>query len=73
MAWETGRRNGEWRYLETTMIGAGNYEDARASAEQTARGYKELDRSTTDNQHRLRMWPLRELRTDPVVRITPME
>jgi hypothetical protein len=73
VAWETRRQSDQWRYLETTMVGDRTFEDARASAEQTARAYMELDQGATDSARRFRRWALRELRTDPAARITPME
>lgn len=63
LAWETWRGSGEWRYLETTMIGSNSFEEACASAEQTATVYR--------SSKQLRMWPLTELRVTH--QVTPME
>ncbi len=63
LAWETWRHSGEWRYLETTMIGSSSFEEACASAEKTAEVYR--------HNQQLRMWPLTELRVRHG--ITPME
>jgi hypothetical protein len=63
VAWETWRDSGQWRYLETTMIGSNSFEEACASAETTAGSYQA--------SQQLRLWPLAELRTGHG--ITPME
>jgi hypothetical protein len=63
LGWETWSNTGEWRFLETTMIGTSTFEEACASAEKTAAAYQ------TSKQ--LRMWPLVQLRTEHG--ITPME
>jgi hypothetical protein len=63
LAWETWRGSGEWRHLETTMIGSSSFEQACASAEQTAEAYQ--------RSGQLRKWPLTELRVKHG--ITPME
>lgn len=63
LAWETWRHNGEWKFLETTMIGSHTFEQACTSAEITADKYRE--------QNRLTMWPMNELRAEH--KILPME
>jgi hypothetical protein len=63
LAWETWRGSGEWRHLETTMIGSSGFDQACASAERTAEVYQ--------RSRQLRMWPLTELRVKHS--ITPME
>jgi hypothetical protein len=63
LAWETWRDSGEWKFVETTMIGSHNYEQAAASAAQTAARYH--------NQKKLTLWSLAELRAK--YGITPME
>lgn len=63
LAWQTWSDSDEWRYLETTMIGSSTFEEACASAEKTAAIFKK--------QQQLRMWLLRELRTQ--YGVTPME
>lgn len=70
VAWETWRRSDEWRYLETTMIGSHDFEQACESAERTAEHYRTLAERTGDPS-RFRLWPLRVLRATD--RITPME
>jgi hypothetical protein len=63
LAWETWRDSGDWKFVETTMLGSHNYEQAAASAAQTASRYAK--------QKKLIMWPLADLRTK--YGITPME
>jgi hypothetical protein len=63
LAWETWRDSGEWKFVETTMIGSHTYEQAAASGAQTAARYA--------NQNKLILWSLAELRTKHG--ITPME
>jgi hypothetical protein len=70
VAWETWPDSGEWRYLETTMIGSATFEAACASAERTAERYRELS-AQTGNPFHFRRWPLSVLRS--VHRITPVE
>ncbi len=70
IAWETWKRNNEWRYLETTMIHTHSFEDACKSAQSTAEHYKREAESTQNPSH-FRLWPLRVLRA--VHGITPME
>jgi hypothetical protein len=62
VAWESWGGSGEWRHLETTMIGSADFDAACASGDATAARYEDRDR---------RRWPLRELRAQR--RITPME
>jgi hypothetical protein len=54
LAWETWRDSGEWKYLETTMTGSNAFEEACASAEETAAHYKK--------RKKLTLWSLKELR-----------
>jgi hypothetical protein len=70
VGWETWPDSGEWRYLETTMIDHGSFEQACLSAERTAERYRQL-RDRTGDPFRFRVWTLRTLRS--VDRITPME
>lgn len=70
-AWETwSGKPGEWRYLETTMIASHSFEEAAASAEQTAAFYQKLSAATAD-PFKFRRWALRDLRA--ARGITPME
>jgi hypothetical protein len=62
-AWETWSGSGEWRFLETTLIGSSTFEEACASGEKTAEFYRRAGR--------LNLLPLRELRTEHG--IWPME
>lgn len=70
VAWETWEKSGEWKYLETTMIGSHNFQQARDSGASAAQLYKSLAEETK-NEAKFRFWPLRELRA--IQRITPME
>lgn len=70
VGWESCPGSGEWRHLETTMIGAAPFEEACLSGERTAERYREL-RDRTGDPLRFRLWPLRTLRSEE--RITPME
>jgi hypothetical protein len=46
VGWETWPGSGEYHYLETTMIGSHTFEEAAASAEETARRYQALAESS---------------------------
>ena len=70
VAWETADGNGEWLYLETTMISTSSFDDACTSAGETAELYRSLAQ-TTQSPELFRQWPLRVLRTERG--ITPME
>jgi hypothetical protein len=71
VAWETWKdESAEWRFLETTMIGAHGFEEACTHGEANAARYKALAEAT-ENPALFRLWPLRELRTDR--NIVPME
>jgi hypothetical protein len=63
VAWETWTSSGEWRYLETTMIGTSTFEQACLSAETTAKHFAAAKQ--------LRLLPLVQLRSK--LGITPME
>src|SRR5215467_9430024 len=69
-AWETWPDSGEWRYLETTMIGSHGYDAARRRGDQLARTYEQRSQQAGDTSL-FRRWPLRDLRA--VRGITPME
>lgn len=58
VAWETWKNSGEWKYLETTMIGTGNFKDACVRGESYA------------NNPKLTRWSLRDLRSKGIM---PME
>jgi hypothetical protein len=63
LAWETWRNSGEWKYVETTMIGTHGFEKACSSATSTAARYQ--------SRKQLKMYPLNELRATHG--IMPME
>jgi hypothetical protein len=69
-AWETWPDSGEWRYLETTMIGSHDYDAARRRGDQLARTYEQRSQQAGD-ESLFRQWALRDLRA--VQGITPME
>jgi len=69
VAWETGPRTGDWSYLETTMIGDGDFAAARARGEALARRYETRLRQT-GAPGLFPRWPMRDLRLTP--RIPPM-
>lgn len=71
VAWEIWKdAPDEWKYLETTMIGAHNFEQARQSGEANAARYKTFAQ-VTENPAAFNFWPLRTLRTEHG--ILPME
>jgi hypothetical protein len=70
IGWETWADSGEWRYLETTMIATADFDEACASADETADHYDEIYQQTGDRS-RFRRWSVAELRS--ARRITPME
>jgi hypothetical protein len=70
VSWETWPDSGEWRYLETTMIGSHPYDAARRLGDQLAQAYEQKSREAQDPLL-FRRWSLRELRVTH--RITPME
>jgi hypothetical protein len=63
LAWETWRNSGEWKYVETTMIGSHAFDQACGSATVTAARY--------EARKQLKMYPLNELRATHG--IMPME
>jgi hypothetical protein len=71
IAWETWKdAPGEWKYLETTMIGTHSFEEAHRAGEVNAARYQALAQKTGSPQI-FRLLPLRELRADRG--IMPME
>lgn len=66
LAWETWRNNGNWRYLETTMMSTHSFADACQRGDQTAAKWL-ADGAGADTFKRM---PLRELRAEG---ITPLE
>ena len=67
VGWETWRNNNDWRYLETTMIDTGSFEDACQQAEGTAQQWQAIDQGANTMFKR---WSLRDLRA---MGITPLE
>jgi hypothetical protein len=70
VAWQVDPKEDEWTYLETTMIGSHEFEDAKAEGKAKADLYKGM-RDGMEDPNYFRLWPLRELRAD--YGITPME
>ncbi len=66
VAWETGKANGQWAYLETTKIGDGTFEEALTLGQKKAETYRALQTPLSFSQ-----WSLRDLRT--IHHITPLE
>ncbi|KUL21587.1 hypothetical protein [Actinoplanes awajinensis] len=69
LAWETWKRSGKWRFLETTLIGQATFEQACAAGKERATLYRGKPGEQDDLDFRL--WPLRHLRARD--RIFPME
>lgn len=69
-SWETWPNSGEWRHLETTMIGSHGYEAASRRGDQLAQAYEQRAQQAGDPSL-FRRWSLRDLRA--VHGITPME
>jgi hypothetical protein len=70
VAWETWDIDGEWRFLETTMIATRSFEDATAYAEKNAEAHRKMAQSQSEPS-KFRLLPLAELRS--VQGISPME
>lgn len=71
LAWETWNDGSdEWRYLETTLIGSGSFDEAAAGGAALAAHYRKLCEQKGD-PNIFRLWPLRRLRTE--FGITPVE
>ena len=64
LGWETWTGAGEWKFLETTLIGTSTFEQACKSAELTRH-------ATYKAKGQVRLWPLKQLRVKH--KITPME
>lgn len=87
VGWETWDKDGDWQYLETTMIGgAHTFQQARDWAQNLVVFYKTLkeeiekeekeaaqgdEKEGSKAEEKFRLWPLKELRA--VHRIMPME
>lgn len=67
VAWETGKKSGQWEYLETTKIGSAPFEEALTLGKEQAAAFAGL----ANAQQSFIRWPVRELRT--VYGITPLE
>lgn len=71
LAWQTWNdESSDWRFLETTMIGSGTFEEAAAAGGALAARYRKLSEQREDS-NLFRLWPLKKLRTE--YRITPLE
>jgi hypothetical protein len=70
LGWEQGPENGEWDYLETTMIADHDFEAARASARRLAE-QQQAQAERLRAPHLFRRLSVAELRTHH--QITPME
>lgn len=68
VGWEAPQNSGTWEYLETTMIGANTFEEARAIGKQKAAFWQQRAAAKPDL---FRRWSLRDLRA--VYNITPLE
>jgi hypothetical protein len=67
VGWETWRNNGEWRYLETTIIASHSFEEACMQGDLTAQKWQALDQGA---KTMFKRWSLRDLRA---MGITPLE
>ena len=70
LAWETGERNGQWRYVETTLIDTHTFDEAVRYAERMVNVYKAQQEATGDDNW-FRLLSLRDLRVND--QIWPME
>jgi len=66
LGWETWRNNGDWRYLETTMLGSHSFDDACIQGDKTALTWQAHDQ----RGKMFRRWSLRDVRA---MGITPLE
>ena len=63
LGWETWRRSGQWRYLETTMIGSADFAAACASAERQVELHQQknpdkIKRLTLNDLRARGIWPM---------------
>ena len=70
LAWETQRGNGQWDYLETTMISAHDFEVANKAGKAQAKRQRALAERLKDSRY-FQLHALADLRTNRG--ITPME
>jgi hypothetical protein len=70
LGWEKGAGSGEWDYLETTMIGSGDFEAAQAYGRALAERYQAMSQQLGDARY-FRLFSLADLRVNQG--ITPME
>lgn len=63
LGWEAWDGSGEWKYLETTMLGTQPFDVAVARGEAQAAGLEKLARDRND-ESLFRRWPLRQLRRE---------
>lgn len=75
LGWETGKNNNQWQYMETTMIGNHEFEDAVDHGYRLAQiAMKQQAQLTPENPssgRHFRRWSIKELRIE--FGITPME
>lgn len=63
LGWEAWRDTGEWKYLETTMLGTQPFEVASARGDKQAAELEQLAKDK-DDPRIFRRWPLRQLRQE---------
>ena len=71
VGWEKTQNSGTWDYLETTMIGTNNFDDACKIGQQRATFWEKRQVDAPGKEGLFRRWSLRELRT--TYGITPLE
>lgn len=70
VGWETWEGSGQWKYLETTMIGSGEFERASMLGDSAVQSHREIGEALGNPDH-VRQWPLRDLRAKH--RVMPMQ
>ncbi len=63
LGWETWKDSGEWKYLETTMLGTQPFDVAAARGEKEAEELQQLAKDKQDARI-FRRWPLLQLRRE---------
>ena len=63
LGWEAWKDTGEWKYLETTMLGTQPFEVAAARGDKQAAELEQLAKNK-DDPRIFRRWPLRQLRQE---------
>ena len=62
VAWETGRGNGDWHYLDTTKIDQRTFDEAREYGQTLADAYEAQAKTQPAPEKWFRRWSLGELR-----------